>query len=274
MKITYGCDPEFFLYDTKLKTYISAHNMVPGTKEKPYPLSMGSVQVDGTAVEFNINPAINDIEFEVNVSQTLREIRDIIPSRYEFSFEPFIVFNEDYWKEVPDTAKELGCSPDFSAYHTTPTPNPSPKPANKLQRTGAGHIHIGWTQDIEPFDASHYWDCRVIARQFHNWYAEVKPIFDKDTKRSLMYGYNSAFRPKSYGLELRQPSNAWIKYPKLWRWMIKSIDKMISDGLENKWVNSKLSTYIYGSYKSRLEAYNAWAKKNDYEPIPTDWSIA
>ena len=34
-----------------------------------------------------------------------------------------------------------------------------------------------------------------------------------------MYGAKGAFRPKHYGVEYRVPSNAWLRYPALHKWM-------------------------------------------------------
>jgi hypothetical protein len=49
--------------------------------------------------------------------------------------------------------------------------------------------------------------------------ALLKPIehlWDNDTMRRKMYGRYGAFRPKSYGVEYRALSNAWVRDPDLY----------------------------------------------------------
>jgi len=55
MKILVGCDPELFV--KKDGVLVSAHGLVQGSKEHPFRVSKGAVQVDGMALEFNIDPA-------------------------------------------------------------------------------------------------------------------------------------------------------------------------------------------------------------------------
>ena len=54
-QILVGCDPEVFV--AKGGKFISAHGMIPGTKKAPHKVERGAVQVDGMALEFNIDPA-------------------------------------------------------------------------------------------------------------------------------------------------------------------------------------------------------------------------
>ncbi len=58
---TYGCDPEVFLMVGD--KYVSAHGLFPGTKAEPFKVEKGAVQVDGLALEFNIDPAKTPEEF-------------------------------------------------------------------------------------------------------------------------------------------------------------------------------------------------------------------
>ena len=61
MKFTIGADPELFLH--KNGKAVTAHGVVQGTKEHPYPVEYGAYQVDGMAVEFNIDPTPLDGDF-------------------------------------------------------------------------------------------------------------------------------------------------------------------------------------------------------------------
>ena len=215
-KLTVGADPEFFLeLDGKP---VSAHTMVPGTKDKPHKLKHGAVQLDGMAVEFNIDPASTAEEFSHNIHEVLKQIRQMIPVQYKFSFKPSVFFEPYYFEQVPEQHKELGCNPDFNAY--TELMNPAPDTsAYPTMRTGAGHIHIGWTKGMDKKDYDHLRSCRAMIKRIDNYYQHYAPLFDSDKTRQNLYGKNGCFRPTTYGVEYRTPSNAWVQYPKLYPWM-------------------------------------------------------
>lgn len=224
MDIKIGADPEFFL-KTKDGTPISAHDLVPGNKQKPHKLIGGAVQADGTAVEFNIEPASNAQEFKNNIELVLAQIRAMIPNELEFSFTPAIRYEENYFDSLPEFSKELGCDPDFSAFFYPIKPNPRPQPTgrNKTLRTGAGHIHVGFTEVDDPMDESHTWDCTAVCLAIDSWLGMFNYRWDDDEERSKLYGANCPFRPKKYGVEYRAPSNAWLNYPKLWPWLFDTV---------------------------------------------------
>ena len=219
VKIKVGADPEFFLFRDTLP--ISAHGLVPGSKDHPYPLSKGAVQLDGTAVEFNIIPTSEREEFADNIKTTLNEIRGIVPRELSFGFKPSVVFKKGYFdKEIPDECKELGCTPDYSAQAGGQIKGPPPN--KTTMRTGAGHIHIGWTEGAQ-FETkrsdTHFNRCIKTTLMFDAYLRLYAPWYDRERRRSRMYGAGGAFRPKPYGVECRSPSNAWLRHPELWPWL-------------------------------------------------------
>jgi hypothetical protein len=225
MTLKVGCDPEFFLKRNGVN--VSAHGLVPGTKAKPHKLKNGAIQLDGTAVEFNIDPASSAEEFAGNIESVLKQVREMIPKEYEFDFSPAVIYDPKYFDEnIPYDCKELGCDPDFNAI--TGAPNPRPAPAGKLRtlRTGSGHIHIGWNDKKMVEDVTsknHMWDCMQVVRLLDTYFSHVKTSWDKDTVRANLYGAHGAFRPKPYGVEYRVLSNAWLKHPNLWPWLFNSV---------------------------------------------------
>jgi len=222
--IKIGCDPEFFVYDTEAKANISCHTFMKGDKKNPYPLKNGAVQVDGTAIEFNIEATSDPTDFAANVQKTLDEIRGMVPNKYQFQFKPHVIYDEKYFSTLPSQCIELGCDPDFDAL--TGKMNPPPKPTGKYKtmRTGAGHLHIGWTSGKDINDPSHAFDAMHVADNLHRLLVdtELSTLWDNDKLRKNLYGANAAYRPKSYGCELRSPSNAWLNYPKLWPWLAET----------------------------------------------------
>ena len=215
MAVLIGADPEFFLREKRTRRNISAHGLVPGTKDKPKKLKYGAIQLDGTAVEFNIAPAKDVRQFKRNIDEVLRQIRQMIPEKYDFNFSPSVKYGPKYFEQIPEDCKILGCNPDHDAYKGGAL-NPIPEDIGTL-RTGAGHIHIGYTKNLpNVLDPSHLTDCIWITRNMDALIEPIEHLWDKDTTRRKMYGKLGAFRPKPYGVEYRALSNAWVKHPDLY----------------------------------------------------------
>lgn len=214
-----GADPEVFLWDRAKAQFVSAATHFPGTKKEPYKVAKGAVQVDGVALEFNIDPAENEDEFLdniVSVHNTIENmVREVNPD-WEIRHTPFATFTQQVWDTVPDEARELGCDPDFNCLNGQANPNPTKmiETAAKAARVGAirtasGHIHVGFAEDQDVSDALHLEDCRYVANYFFN-HQFAYPQVNEEWKRLSYYGNNGAYRPKRYGVELRSPSNNWL----------------------------------------------------------------
>ena len=211
-----GGDPEFFLFDGD--TPVSAHDILPGTKEQPHGLASGaSVQVDGMAGEINIKPASSADEFAQNIEEVLAEVRQMVPKRFEIRFRPSVEFLSNILDTVPDSHKELGCSPDFNAY--TGLMNESPmlelKKVPNLRSAG-GHISVGWGENFDKKDASHVFDCESFIKHIDPVYRGFSTIWDSDQRRASLYGRPGAYRATAFGVEYRTPSNAWVAHPKMY----------------------------------------------------------
>jgi len=206
MRITIGCDPELFV--TRDGKFRSAWGLIPGTKDEPMPVKDGAVQVDGFALEFNTDPVDNADDFVTKINSVMGQMHDMVaPKGYEFAIIPSARFNGNHFNAQPDEARELGCTPDYSAY----TMAENPKPDNKTtMRTASGHVHIGFTEGADPNDEQHMIRCATLVKQLDAFLGLPSLLFDKDTKRRKMYGAAGSFRPKPYGVEYRVLSNAWL----------------------------------------------------------------
>jgi hypothetical protein len=209
LEFTVGADPEFFV--SKNEIPVSAYNLIPGDKKNPYKVPYGAVQVDGMALEFNINPAKGEAGFIRNLNSVMDSILKMVPD-YEYYHNPVADFGFDYIEAQPEDAKRLGCDPDFNAY--TGKPNPTPD-AKRPFRTAAGHIHIGWTDGVDPMDPGHFEACRILTKCLDVFLGVPSLLWDKDQRRRELYGKAGAFRPKPYGMEYRTLSNAWVNHPKV-----------------------------------------------------------
>lgn len=217
MDILVGADPELFVWDKQEKKFVSGHGMVEGTKKEPYPVEGGAVQVDGMALEFNIDPARNADEFVERIVSVKQQLQDMIGDRYELKAVPVAEFGKKYIQEQPEEARILGCDPDYSAYTQDVNENPN---ADMPFRTASGHIHIGWCEDIDETHPDHFTACVMLARHmdlFIGLQSYAWSDVDVEMKRRELYGKAGCFRPKSYGMEYRTPSNAWLKDEKIIR---------------------------------------------------------
>lgn len=225
MKVLIGADPEVFV--KKNGVFVSAHGLVPGGKAAPAPVPFGAVQVDGMALEFNIDPAPDGAVFRRNISEVFKTLKQMVPE-HEVVIEPVAVFGDAEFMAAPPESKVLGCDPDYNAW--TGDKNPRPDHATTM-RTASGHIHVGWAQDKDPFSPLHFADCCSVAKQLDYTLGLYSLSWDTENRRRQMYGQAGAFRPKPYGVEYRVLSNAWLRRPELIDW-VYAVTKLSVDRLE------------------------------------------
>lgn len=232
-----GCDPELFL--RKDNSFVSAYGLIPGTKEAPHAVKGGAVQVDGMSVEFNINPTTNIRNFKARIKAVRKQLEAMLHG-YEVVSSPIAHFDEAYMRSQPEEALELGCDPDYNAYTGEANTRPD---GNVFFRTAGGHVHVGWTTDAPLDHPDHVEACRMLAREL-DYYLGVPSLFwDNEDGRRAMYGKAGAFRSKSYGMEYRSLSNAWLKDELIMEFVFKQTQKAfknLADGtsLYNKFSNA------------------------------------
>lgn len=268
MEILIGADPEFFLRDKETGKFVSAYGMIEGTKKDPQKVENGAVQVDGMALEFNIDPARTEDEFVRNIYSVLEQLHKMIPDKYEFVFESVAHFDKDYIRNQPEVARQLGCEPDFNAY--THKPNPTPD-ANVDFRTASGHIHVGWTNGQDVADPEHIEACEMLVEQLDSYIGLASVVLDPVSIRRSLYGKAGAYRPKPYGVEYRTPSNTWLIREETIRDMFDKTLKTTQKLMGGKKVSANLdhkakdiinmnrvnvAHYNMGQYFRRPEVYN------------------
>lgn len=230
-----GADPELFVYNNQTRKYISAHNLLPGTKAEPHKVLRGAVQVDGTAAEFNIDATKNVRSFVTNI-KTVRGILDRMVKEHNENYVvtavPTVHYNVEYFHSLPEKARELGCDPDFNAY--TKRENLRPNEGFNF-RTGSGHIHIGWTNGADPREPEFFDFCCSVVKELDVSLGLGSLLWDNDGQRRQMYGRPGAFRPKHYGLEYRVLSNAWLKDESLMRWVFNTTQKTLNLMIKEKY---------------------------------------
>lgn len=222
MNILIGADPELFL--SRAGKLISCFGLLPGTKVDPYKVFNGAVQVDGMAAEFNIDPANSEDVFVNNIQSVMSQLAGMLPD-YDLLPVPVAHFGLEYISTQPTEAQELGCDPDFNAWSNGAV---NTKPSVSLPfRTGAGHVHVGWTDGVSPDSEDHISLCCQLVRQLDFYLGLPSLFFDGDTQRREMYGKAGAFRPKSYGVEYRVLSNKWLSSPELISWVYRATHQCV-----------------------------------------------
>lgn len=211
MAIRIGADPEFFV--KKNGHFISGHIFKCGTKELPLKTTHGFVQVDGLALEANVPPAETRDQFIANVQGVIGDLNDIVrKKKCSIVAQPTAPFGTKYLSSLPPRVSNLGCNPDYNAY--TGGMNEAPN-RNLPFRTGAGHIHVGWTEGADLEDLDHLERCILLVKTM-DYFVGLRTLkFDEDARRRELYGCAGAFRPKHYGVEYRVPSSKWCTSPEL-----------------------------------------------------------
>lgn len=223
MKIMIGADPEIFVKDVN-GNLLSAHNMIPGTKKDPFKVAKGAVQVDGMALEFNIDPAEHEAMFIENINHVMAQMKKMIP--HEFFINPVANFGFEMLKAQPKEALELGCDPDYNGWTGDANPRPD---GDRPFRTASGHVHIGWDNMRDLGDFATFDESAAVARQL-DFYLGLPSLFiDSDTTRRELYGKAGAFRNKPYGMEYRVLSNFWLTSSSLQGWVYRASRKAIED---------------------------------------------
>lgn len=254
MTVLVGADPEIFVRNKKGQLR-SAHGLIPGTKKEPYKVKNGAVQVDGMALEFNIDPADTKEAFIHNVGSVMRQLGDMVPD-YDLHVVPSVRFHWRHLAAQPKEALELGCEPDFNAYTEQETPKPN---ANTTLRTAAGHVHVGFCEDADPRDPEHFQRCVTLVKVMDAFLGVPSLNWDSDQKRRTLYGKAGAFRPKPYGVEYRTLSNAWLKRPELVGFVFDATQNAVNFLRSGERLSTLQTRYVKQSINTGYAYYKKWA---------------
>lgn len=249
-QILVGCDPEVFV--KQKGKFLSAFGLIKGDKKNPQKVRRGAVQVDGMALEFNIDPAATEDEFCINVQDVFAQMKLMVP-KYEVVAVPCAHFDAAYLKTQPKEALELGCDPDYNAWTGLANDRPD---GDRPMRTASGHVHIGWTDGMDKDDPSHVHQARLAGQQLDFYLGLPSLMYDDDTERREMYGKSGAIRFKPYGVEYRTLSNAWLNSEKLMRWVFRAAVKGM-----NELMNGNALVEKYGDIQSIINTSDIKAAK-------------
>lgn len=211
-----GADPELLLVDSD-NILRSAIGVIPGEKGIPFKTECGGqVHYDNVTAEFAILPVTTAFDFNKSIFRMMRNISTMADAHnLEVSEHSFGVYSAEELK--PMAARISGCDPDYNAW--TGEQNPPPDYEITAERAAGGHVHIG----VDDLSDSN----RIQLVKVLDLFVTMPLMRYEDPRRRKLYGRAGAFRPKSYGLEYRSPSNAWVFKTSRRSWMYRAVNHAV-----------------------------------------------
>lgn len=203
IKLTMGCDPEIFIFDKVKDRIVPAIGLIGGTKDEPIPIDGGSYQLDGTLLEFGIDP-------NGDIGKVVNGIRAVLSAKFGDRYELRCGASAGYHPEdLPNNhpALNVGCSPQFRMVSATKLEQVRGVPKLDPRNIPAGgHIHVGFTEGADISDPALLKPCwdftRVLLQLYHT---------SGDLRRDqVLGGSRCVMRIKPYGFEWRNPSGEWL----------------------------------------------------------------
>lgn len=212
-----GSDPELVIFDKKLDRIIPSNGLVKGTKDKPFRLTHGTVQLDGTATEIGPDAGRTASEFIKNIKSVVQEVRqmldDIEPDRYELRCGQLVSYHPDDVKDICPTSFDVGCSAEYRISHCLSTSQcrlleirSSGKISSDAVPLG-GHLHLGFCEGASITDSLHLYDCRTLTDYFQDCTRQLSRL---NHERHRVRPTQNPVRIKTYGVEYRAPSSLWL----------------------------------------------------------------
>jgi hypothetical protein len=225
MKISFllGADPEVFV--GKAGRFYPASNLIPGTKEVPHKVFNGAVQVDGLALEFNVDPAESYEEFQSNIDIVYEILKSMVPG-YDMLEVSAVELSEGDKVLADPQSLIRGCSPDLNVY--TEENNPVIPDDCDIHAVG-GHLHVGNIFSEGMSERDKYNMSLRLVKLLDKHVGAYSVLWDKDTLRRKVYGKAGSCRLKSYGVEYRTLSNAWIFNKQLTKFVYDGVAKAVEE---------------------------------------------
>lgn len=230
-----GCDPEIFI-TKKDGSLIPAFNFLPFQRECVRPATLsecpdgsgvtsGRIKTywaphyaDGFAAEFGMKPGschgwgMDRVRFGLELIYNKMKAHD---KDANLTLQNVVAIDPEILASASADQIALGCSPSKNAYGDEV---PLPTDARTLPfRVAGGHIHFGMSNINSPEGEMSRTDRNELAAKWMDMVVGVPAValfegIDSPTRRRF-YGRAGEYRDKSYGLEYRTLSNAWLGHP-------------------------------------------------------------
>lgn len=202
--ITIGSDPEMFIYDNFMESFVPVCGMIGGTKKNPIAITDNghSLQEDNVAVEFCIPPCKTKEDFIENINFVKNYIENTILKPRDLSLKCVASARFNPNDLLSEQASVFGCDPDNNAWSLKQNVIDRDNIDKNLRSTGM-HIHIGYDNPDEHTNV-------LLIRALDLFLGVPSVLFDPDTERRKLYGKAGAYRDKPYGVEYRVLSSHFL----------------------------------------------------------------
>lgn len=214
-QVLIGADPEVFVQEVVIEkisarsrwTPVPAFGRFGGSKDKP--IAMTDMEEgfayleDNAALEFNIPPQKDRKGFVDAINAAKGWLVGSVLQKQNLEFTDLNCLDLLAKFQRDPRSQEVGCSADYDAYENEGAPR-APFDGSKLGATryAGGHIHLSYNHSVVP---------PFVAARFLDLYLSLPFMeYDRQGLRRGTYGKAGLFRPKSYGVEYRTPSNWWL----------------------------------------------------------------
>lgn len=230
-----GGDPEFPIFNKKTKEYITAENLVKGSKNDPFPIAIEGCfeQLDCVGIEFTLPPApVFWVYYDIIQKCVEHTNKSLQKVNKNYTLVPVSSAIYGYEQLYSESANTFGCDPSYSIYRNGVSERPTPLSVGKL-RTFGFHIHYGWEKEYNKEDLLDF----IILNDI---FIGIPSLFlDKDVQRRSMYGNLSDHRiitkdkidydkiEKSNRVEYRSLGTAMFNFPDIIDQGIDNIKRVI-----------------------------------------------
>lgn len=162
---------------------------------------------------------------EVLIDDRISTIKNYILGRYNHLTVEFSEMSHGYYSKDFQSSRHFntfGCEPDFSAYEVGKKDVDPDKIG--LMRMAGGHIHLG-DGGVELLEKK---EKKRLVRCLDYYLYPLFSSYDA-SPRLAYYGAPGRFRPKSYGIEYRTPSNWWTYNERRIKIVLDAIKVAIND---------------------------------------------
>lgn len=210
-----GCDPELFFTD-KRGSVVASEKVIP----QYLSYTNGKITQDGVQVELNPNANSCRQVLSRNVANLISSLDGQAKNKgLKVGLDVTKKVTKRHFDEISDGCKQFGCAESYNIYKTGANKVSEIKadPMVDRERSTGGHIHLGDIGEASP-------QARLVKKALFN-YKRLVPLLDilvgntlvildnrkGNKERRENYGRAGEFRPTSYGVEYRVPSNIWLK---------------------------------------------------------------
>lgn len=231
IQLTFGSDPEAFLFDTESGKIVSAIEILK--RDKYDPINLGnevSTYFDNAMIEFTIKPATSKESLTESFRDAFDKINLMLHKEYGEKYKLINQASHEFDSDQLDNdeAKKIGCNPEFNADENSII---TPPDFNGNLRSAGGHLSVGRVDFNEVLGSKSRvkidkdndlllgYDSKIDMIKLLDYFVGVPFTLIDNDKTSLsrrqIYGSPSSYRPKDFGIEYRVLSCLWTSSPKL-----------------------------------------------------------